>query len=99
MGLVCGTPASFVPAAAAARTALATTITPALGAGVKTEKTPTNSTAHKDFLGFQNKAKICTRHLFVPRKIICKFGENIYKNPGDRKVFVKNNVPDLAEGR
>ena len=39
MGLVCGTPASFVPAAAAvadaARTALATTITPALGAGVK----------------------------------------------------------------
>ena len=40
MGLVCGTPASFVPAAAAAddaaRTALATTITPALGAGLKT---------------------------------------------------------------
>ena len=38
MGLVCGTPASFVPAtaaAAAARTTLATTITPALGAGVK----------------------------------------------------------------
>ena len=40
MDLVCGTPASFVPAAAdaaadAARTALATTITPALGAGVK----------------------------------------------------------------
>ena len=33
MGLVCGTHASFVPAAAA-RTALATTITPALGAGV-----------------------------------------------------------------
>ena len=43
MGLVCGTPASFVPAAAAAtaddaRTALATTITPALGAGVKNVK-------------------------------------------------------------
>ena len=41
MGLVCGTPASFVPAAAAAdaaRTALDTTITPALGAGVKNSK-------------------------------------------------------------
>ena len=44
MGLVCGTPASFVPAAAdanaaaAARTAQATTITPALGAGVKNEE-------------------------------------------------------------
>ena len=43
MGLVCGTPTRFVPAAAAAadtadadaRTAQATTITPALGAGVK----------------------------------------------------------------
>ena len=37
MELVCGTPASFVPAVAAdaARTALATTRTPALGAGVK----------------------------------------------------------------
>ena len=37
MGLVCGTPTMFVPAAAAAaaRTAQATTITPALGAGVK----------------------------------------------------------------
>ena len=42
MGLVCGTPTRFMPAAAdadaaAARTALATTITPALGAGVKNE--------------------------------------------------------------
>ena len=39
MGLVCGTPTRFMPAAAAAaaaaRTAKATTITPALGAGVK----------------------------------------------------------------
>ena len=35
MGLVCGTPTKFVPAAAAARTAQAMTITPALGAGVK----------------------------------------------------------------
>ena len=42
MGLVCGTPTRFVPAATAAaaantaaRTAQATTITPALGAGVK----------------------------------------------------------------
>ena len=42
MGLVCGTPTRFMPAAAAdtaaadaARTAQATTITPALGAGVK----------------------------------------------------------------
>ena len=41
MGLVCGTPARFMPAAAAAadtaatRTAQGTTITPALGAGVK----------------------------------------------------------------
>ena len=35
MGLVCETPANFVPAAAAAtRTAQATTINPALGAGV-----------------------------------------------------------------
>ena len=42
MGLVCGTPTSFVPAAAAAdtaaaQTAQATTITPALGAGVKNQ--------------------------------------------------------------
>ena len=35
MGLACGTPTRFMPAAAAARTAQATTITPALGAGVK----------------------------------------------------------------
>ena len=39
MGLVCGTPTRFMPAATAAaadaRTAQATTITPALGAGVK----------------------------------------------------------------
>ena len=36
MGLVCGTPTRFMPADAAdARTAQATTITPALGAGVK----------------------------------------------------------------
>ena len=39
MGLVCGTPTRFMPAAAAARTAQATTITPALGAGVKNDKT------------------------------------------------------------
>ena len=40
MGLVCGTPTRFMPAAAAdaaARAALATTITPALGAGVKND--------------------------------------------------------------
>ena len=37
MGLVCGTPTRFMPAVAAARTAQATTITPALGAGVKKE--------------------------------------------------------------
>ena len=36
MGLVCGAPTRFMPAAAA-RTAQATTITPALGAGVKNE--------------------------------------------------------------
>ena len=38
MGLVCGTPTKFMPAAAddtAALTAQATTITPALGDGVK----------------------------------------------------------------
>ena len=41
MGLVCGTPTRFMPAAAAAaRTALATTITPALGAGVKNGDMP-----------------------------------------------------------
>ena len=42
MGLVCGTPTRFMPAAAAAaaaaaRTAQATTITPALEAGVKNQ--------------------------------------------------------------
>ena len=37
MGLVCGTPASFVPDAAAARTAQATTIAPK-AAGVKNER-------------------------------------------------------------
>ena len=53
MGLVCGTPTRFMPAAAAAAwTAQATTITPALGAGVKKWKN-----GFGGHLVFQNEAK------------------------------------------
>ena len=66
MGLGCGTPTRFMPAAAtaaaAARTAQATTITPALGAGVKIQNWTTGHLSiHKSYytalltqIGFQS---------------------------------------------
>ena len=70
MGLVCGTPTKFMPATAApdtpaARTAQATTITPALGAWVK------NATKTLYYFGLLNDSRLM---LNVGSKILRTFG-------------------------
>ena len=63
MGLVCGTPTSFVPAAAAARTAQATTITPALGAGVKNSACLCALTVNRLSVEFDWRGVECTEYV------------------------------------
>ena len=38
---------------------------------------------------FQNEAKIFQRQVFIAMNILCKFGEDIYINEWDVKVYVK----------
>ena len=67
MGLVCGTPASFMPDA---RMALATTIAPALGAGVKNGLRP--NTGYLSTVDMPKNVIIYTLHN-LPRAFFFRF--------------------------
>ena len=59
-------------------------------------------------LFFHNEAKIFYRHVFIAINILCKFGEDIFINDQDIKIYVKMrrtdahkafyNIPTMAFG-